>query len=48
MLLVRDDKMGVNIKNGESLNPASLMPLPGEGESHVCNPDQITPKLLPV
>lgn len=31
-----------------ALNPALLLPLPGEGESHTCNPDQITPKPRPV
>ena len=33
-------------KNGD-LNPASLMLLHGEGESHTCDPDQITPKPRP-
>lgn len=29
------------------LNPASLRTLPGEGEPHICDPDQITPKPRP-
>jgi hypothetical protein len=33
-------------KNG-ALKPASSMLLPGEGESHTCDPDLITPKPRP-